>query len=61
MEALGVRFGYDKIIGKILTIDDLRELGFKAFFIAVEAGLPTFIDVPGLCLNGVVSANEFLT
>jgi glutamate synthase (NADPH/NADH) small chain len=61
LEKLGVKFEYNQIIGKIFTIDDLRDLGFKAFFIAVGAGLPVFIDVPGLNLNGVLSANEFLT
>jgi len=61
LEMLGVKIEYNKIIGKILTIDDLREMGFKAFFIGVGAGLPMMLTMPGLNLNGVVTANEFLT
>jgi glutamate synthase (NADPH/NADH) small chain len=58
---LGVKIEYNKIIGKILTIEDLRDMGFKAFFIGVGAGLPIMLKMSGLNLNGVVTANEFLT
>lgn len=58
---LGGKIEFNKIIGKILTIKDLREQGFKAFFIGVGAGLPILMRVPGVSLNGVLSANEFLT
>jgi len=61
LKMLGVKVNYNAIIGKILTIEDLQEMGFKAFFIGVGAGLPTFLNISGLNLNGVVSANEFLT
>lgn len=61
LEMLGVKIEYNKIIGKILTIDDLREMGYKAFFIGVGAGLPIMLNMPGLHLNGVVTANELLT
>jgi len=61
LQMLGVRIEYNRIIGKILTLDDLRETGFKAFFIGVGAGLPTMLKIPGLSLNGVLTANEFLT
>ena len=61
LEMLGVKIEYNRIIGKILTLNDLREMGYKAFFIGVGAGLPTMLKVPGLHLNGVVTANEFLT
>ncbi len=61
LKMLDVKVEYNVIIGKTLTIDDLKELGFKAFFIGVGAGLPIFIKVPGLNLNGVLTANEFLT
>jgi len=61
LEMLNVKIKYNSIIGKILTIEDLREMGFKAFFIGVGAGLPIFLKIPGLALNGVLSANEFLT
>ena len=58
---LGAKIQYNAVIGKLYSIQDLREIGFKAFFIGVGAGLPMFLKVPGLNLNGVVSANEFLT
>ncbi len=61
LKMLGVKVQYNFIIGKILTIEDLREMGFKAVFIGVGAGLPIFLDIPGINLNNVVSANEFLT
>ena len=61
LKMLGANIKYNFIIGKILTIEDLREMGFKAFFIGVGAGLPIFLDIPGINLNNVVSANEFLT
>jgi glutamate synthase (NADPH/NADH) small chain len=61
LKMLGVKVKYNFIIGKILTIEDLREMGFKAIFIGVGAGLPIFLDIPGINLNNVVSANEFLT
>ncbi|MFW9771296.1 MAG: NADPH-dependent glutamate synthase [Candidatus Thorarchaeota archaeon] len=61
LKMLNVKINYNAIIGKILTIDDLKEQGYKAFFIGVGAGLPSFIKVAGLNLNGVLTANEFLT
>ncbi|MBY9020647.1 MAG: NADPH-dependent glutamate synthase [Candidatus Lokiarchaeota archaeon] len=61
LEMLNVKLEYNAIIGKILTLEDLKDMGFKAFFIGVGAGLPIFLNVPGLSLNGVFSANEFLT
>jgi glutamate synthase (NADPH/NADH) small chain len=61
LQMLGVKIKYNSIIGKLLTIEDLRELGFKAFFIGVGAGLPILLNYPGLELIGVLSANEFLT
>ena len=61
LEMLNVKMEYNSIIGKTLTIEDLRNMGFKAFFIGVGAGLPIFLKVSGLSLNGVLSANEFLT
>ncbi|MHA1193096.1 MAG: FAD-dependent oxidoreductase, partial [Promethearchaeota archaeon] len=61
LKMLNVKVEYNVIIGKTLTIEDLKDMGFKAFFIGVGAGLPIFIKVPGLNLNGVLSANEFLT
>ena len=61
LQMIGVKVRYNSIIGKLYSIKDLRELGFKAFFIGVGAGLPMLMDYPGIELNGVVSANEFLT
>ena len=57
----GVKIEYNVIIGKTLDLEDLKEMGFKAFFIGVGAGLPMFMKVNGLNLNGVLTANEFLT
>jgi glutamate synthase (NADPH/NADH) small chain len=61
LQACGVKFELNKVIGQILTLQDLEEMGFKAFFIGVGAGLPVFLKIPGIELNGVLSANEFLT
>jgi glutamate synthase (NADPH/NADH) small chain len=57
----GVKLELNHVMGKILNIDDLMEMGYDAFFVAVGAGLPTFMRIPGTELNGVLSANEFLT
>ncbi len=61
LEQLGVKIKVNCVIGKTLTIEDLRKMGYKAFFIAVGAGLPSFLNIPGTELNGVLSANEYLT
>jgi len=61
LKMLGVKIEFNKIIGKTLTIEDLKEMGFKAFFIGVGAGLPSMRQIPGMNLNGVLTANEFLT
>ena len=62
VRALGVKIETDVIIGRTITIDQLfDEEGFKAVFIGTGAGLPKFMGIPGENLNGVFSANEFLT
>jgi glutamate synthase (NADPH/NADH) small chain len=62
LAARGVRFELDAIIGQLFTIPQLLdELGFDAVFIGTGAGTPKFLGIPGESLNGVVSANEFLT
>jgi glutamate synthase (NADPH/NADH) small chain len=62
LRALGVEFARDVIVGKTVTIDQLRtELGFEAVFVGTGAGQPVFLDIPGENLKGVYSANEFLT
>ncbi|MDL2254038.1 NADPH-dependent glutamate synthase [Ruminococcaceae bacterium OttesenSCG-928-I18] len=58
---LGVEIRTNMVIGKVLTVDELFEEGFEAIFIGSGAGLPVFLGIPGENLNGVVSANEFLT
>ena len=50
------------VIGKVLTIDELmNDYGFEAVYVASGAGLPRFMGIPGESLNGVYSANEYLT
>ena len=61
VESLGVKIENNFLGGKTKTIDELKAEGFKAFFIAIGAGLPYFLDVEGEWLNGIYSANEFLT
>ncbi len=61
VKSLGVKIEVNMVIGKILTIDDLFKNGFKAVFISTGAGLPYFMGIPGENLNGVYSANEYLT
>ena len=61
LKALGVQFVTDTIVGKTLSIDDLREQGFQGIFVASGAGLPRFMNIPGENLNGVLSCNEYLT
>jgi len=59
---LGVHIKTDMVIGKILTIEELRkDYGFEAVYIGSGAGLPRFMNIPGENLKGVYSANEFLT
>ena len=62
LRAMGVEIVCNVIIGKTLTLDDLTgRLGHAAVFIGTGAGLPQFLGIPGENLNGVYSANEFLT
>ena len=62
VKALGVEIETDVIVGRTVTIDSLMdEEGYEAVFIGSGAGLPRFMGIPGENLNGVVSANEFLT
>lgn len=58
---LGVNIQTNMVIGKVLSVDELFEMGFEAMFIGTGAGLPNFMDIPGNNLTGVYSANEFLT
>ena len=62
LEDMGVKFVYNMIIGKVLTLDDLlNEEGFDAVFIGTGAGTPKMLGIPGENANGVYSANEYLT
>ncbi len=61
LKNLGVEFVTNAVIGRTMTIDELFEMGFESVFIGSGAGLPRFMKIPGENLNGVYSANEFLT
>jgi len=59
--SLGVELQLDSVVGKLVTIDELLSNGYDAVFLGTGAGLPMFMDIPGENLNGIYSANEFLT
>ena len=62
MKKMGVEFETDCVVGRTVTIDELfHDEGYSAVFVATGAGLPQFMKIPGENLNGVYSANEFLT
>lgn len=62
LKALGVKVETNTVVGKTISVDELmKEEGFESVFIGSGAGLPRFMNIPGENLNGVYSANEFLT
>jgi glutamate synthase (NADPH/NADH) small chain len=62
LRKMGVEFETNVVVGKSVTIDELmQDEHFDAIFVATGAGLPQFLNIPGEHLNGVYSANEFLT
>ena len=61
LQAQGVEVMTNMVIGRVLTLDELFEMGYKAVFVGSGAGLPMFMNIPGESLNGVFSANEYLT
>lgn len=61
VKSLGVEIRLNSVIGKIDTVDELLAEGFDAVFLGTGAGLPMFLGIPGENLNGIYSANEFLT
>ena len=62
LKALGVTVATDTVVGRTITVDELmEEQGFEAVFIGSGAGLPMFMNIPGINYKGVLSANEFLT
>ena len=61
LKDIGVDIQTNMVIGKILTIDELFDMGYEAIYIGSGAGLPRFMNIPGESLKGVYSANEYLT
>lgn len=61
LKKLGVKIELNAVIGRLKTVDDLFAEGFSAIYIAVGAGAPVFMNIPGENLLGIYSANEYLT
>ncbi len=61
LKKAGVRFVTDCIIGKTVSIEELKKEGFKAFFVGSGAGLPNFMNIPGENALNIMSSNEYLT
>lgn len=61
VEKLGVELRTSFVVGKLMTVDEFFQSGYDAVFLGTGAGLPHFMHIPGENLNGVYSANEFLT
>jgi len=59
--SLGVKLELDAVVGKLATVDELLNNGYRAVFLGTGAGAPMFMNIPGENLNGIYSANEFLT
>jgi glutamate synthase (NADPH/NADH) small chain len=59
--SLGVKIELDSVVGKVTTLDELLGDGYHAIFLGTGAGAPMFLNIPGENLNGIYSANEFLT
>ena len=60
VECLGIEIKTDHVVGRTVTLGELLE-EYDAVFLGTGAGLPSFMDIPGIAANGVMSANEFLT
>lgn len=61
VKKLGVEIIYNAVIGRYMTVDEMLSNGFDSIFLGTGAGLPYFMNIPGENLNGVYSANEYLT
>ncbi|MBW1721780.1 MAG: NADPH-dependent glutamate synthase [Deltaproteobacteria bacterium] len=61
LERLGCRVECNVVVGRTITLDEIFAQGFDAIFVAVGAGLPSFLNIPGENLIGIYSANEYLT
>ncbi len=61
VKKMGVKLELNQVVGATLSLEELFESGFEAVFVGTGAGLPRFMGIPGENLNGVYSANEYLT
>lgn len=61
LRKMGVHFQTDTIIGKTISVDELKEKGFKGIFVGSGAGLPNFMGIPGENSINILSSNEYLT
>ena len=61
LKDMGVKIVLNEVVGRTVTVDELFEQGYGAVYLASGAGLPKFMNIPGESLNGVYSANEYLT
>ncbi len=61
LSKMGVKFEKDCIVGKTISVDELKEEGYKGFFVASGAGLPNFMNIPGENSINIMSSNEYLT
>lgn len=61
LKQMGVTIDTNMVIGKVLSVDEIFDMGYEALYIGTGAGLPSFMNIPGEALVGVYSANEFLT
>jgi len=61
LERLGVTLKCNQVVGRTVLVDELFEQGFQAVYVGVGAGLPSFLNIPGENLIGILSANEYLT
>jgi len=61
LEKMDVKLECNSVVGRTVTLEELFEEGYDAVFVAVGAGLPTFLKIPGENLIGIMSANEYLT
>jgi len=61
LEDLGVKLECNAVVGRTVSLDELFEQGYDAIYLGVGAGLPTFLNIPGENLIGILSANEYLT
>src|SRR3989339_594853 len=61
LERLGAKLECNTVVGKTVSMEELFRQGFDAVYVGVGAGLPSFLNIPGENLNGICSANEYLT